>query len=69
MVDAQHDPIEALRGHHRRLLDERARLDRLAATVDITIRHLEEGTDMSAENLFESMTPERAEYLGGLPKK
>lgn len=69
VVDAQHDPIEALRGHHRRLLDERGRLDRLAATVDITIRHLEEGTDMPAENLFESMTPERAEYLGGLPKK
>ncbi|OUS97348.1 MerR family transcriptional regulator [Rhodococcus sp. NCIMB 12038] len=69
VVDAQHDPVDALRGHHRRLLDERTRLDRLAATVDITIRNLEEGTDMPAETMFESMTPERAEYLGGLPKK
>jgi DNA-binding transcriptional MerR regulator/ADP-ribose pyrophosphatase YjhB (NUDIX family) len=69
VVDAEHDPIEALRGHHRRLLDERGRLERLAATVSITIRHLQEGTDMPAENLFEAMTPERAQYLGGLPKK
>jgi MerR family transcriptional regulator, thiopeptide resistance regulator len=53
VVDAQHDPIEALRRHHRRLLEERGRLDRLAATVAATIRHLEEGIDMPAENLFE----------------
>lgn len=53
VVDAQHDPIEALRRHHRRLLDEQGRLDRLAATVAATIKHLEEGTDMPAENLFE----------------
>ncbi|MBP1159971.1 DNA-binding transcriptional MerR regulator/ADP-ribose pyrophosphatase YjhB (NUDIX family) [Rhodococcus sp. PvR099] len=69
VVDAEHDPIEALRRHHRRLLDQRGRLDRLAATVAITVRDLEEGTDMPAENLFDAMTPERAEYLGGLPKK
>lgn len=53
VVDAQHDPIVALRRHHRRLLDERGRLDRLAATVAATIKHLEEGTDMPAENMFE----------------
>lgn len=53
VVDAQDDPIEALRRHHRRLIDERGRLDRLAATVAATIKHLEEGTDMPAENLFE----------------
>jgi DNA-binding transcriptional MerR regulator/ADP-ribose pyrophosphatase YjhB (NUDIX family) len=69
VVDAEHDPIEALRRHHRRLLDEHERLRRLAGTVATTIEHLEEGTDMPAENLFGSMTPERAEYLAGLPKK
>jgi DNA-binding transcriptional MerR regulator len=65
VVDAQHDPIEALRHHHRRLLDERGRLDRLAATVAATIEHLEEGTDMPAEHMFEGfeMSPE---YLADL---
>lgn len=60
VVDAQHDPIEALRQHHRRLLDERGRLDRLAITVAATIKHLEEGTDMPAEHMFEGfeMSPE-----------
>jgi DNA-binding transcriptional MerR regulator/ADP-ribose pyrophosphatase YjhB (NUDIX family) len=69
VVDAEHDPIDTLRRHHRRLLDEWERLHRLAATVAATVKHLEEGTDMPAENLFEAMTPERAEYLAGLPKK
>jgi DNA-binding transcriptional MerR regulator len=65
VVDAQHDPIEALRQHHRRLLDERGRLDRLATTVAATIKHLEEGTDMPAEHMFEGfeMSPE---YLDDL---
>ncbi|ROZ88002.1 MerR family transcriptional regulator [Gordonia sp. OPL2] len=53
VVDAQNDPIEALRRHHRRLLDERGRLDRLVATVAATITHLEEGTDMAEDELFE----------------
>jgi len=52
VVDSERDPVEALRGHHRRLLDERSRLDRLAETVAATIEHLEKGTDMPAENLF-----------------
>jgi ADP-ribose pyrophosphatase YjhB (NUDIX family)/DNA-binding transcriptional MerR regulator len=69
VVDAEHNPIEALRQHHRRLLDEWERLHRLAGTVAATIKHLKEGTDMPAENLFKAMTPERAEYLAGLPKK
>jgi DNA-binding transcriptional MerR regulator/ADP-ribose pyrophosphatase YjhB (NUDIX family) len=69
VVDTERDPIEALRGHHRRLLDEQARLLRLAGTVAATIEHLEAGTHMPAENLFEAMTPERARYLAGLPKK
>lgn len=69
VVDAEHDPVEALRHHHRRLLDEWERLRRLAGTVAATIDHLEEGIDMPAEDLFEAMTSERAEYLAGLPKK
>jgi MerR family transcriptional regulator, thiopeptide resistance regulator len=52
VIDAEHDRIEALRRHHRRMTAERDRLDRLAATVAITIEHLEKGTDMPAENLF-----------------
>jgi DNA-binding transcriptional MerR regulator len=53
VVDAEHDPIEALRGHHRRPLEGRGRLDRLAETVAATIKHLEEGSDMPAENLYQ----------------
>ncbi len=63
VVDAERDPIEALRRHHRRLLEERGRLDRLASTVAATIKHLEEGTDMPAENLFKGFefTPQYIE--------
>ena len=65
LVDAQQDPIDALRQHHRRLLDERARLDRLVTTVAATIKHLEEGTDMPAEHMFEGfeMSPEYLDEL------
>jgi len=52
VIDAERDPVEALRRHHRRLTAERDRLDRLTTTVGITIEHLEKGTDMPAENLF-----------------
>lgn len=69
VVDAERDPIEALRRHHRRLLDERGRLERLTGTVAATIEHLEDGSDMPAEDLFDAMTPDRAAYLAGLPKK
>lgn len=69
VVDDQRDPAETLRAHHRRLLDERERLDRLAHTVTVTINSLEQGDDMPAESLFTAMTPERAAYLTGLPKK
>jgi MerR family transcriptional regulator, thiopeptide resistance regulator len=62
VVDAERDPIEALRRHHDRLLEERGRLDRLASTVAATIKHLEEGTDMPAENLFKGFEFTR-EYI------
>jgi len=59
ILDAQTDRIEALREHHRRLLAERDRLARLAATVERTIGDLErEKTGATVkidhpENLFE----------------
>ncbi|MEV4683659.1 MerR family transcriptional regulator [Streptomyces kurssanovii] len=61
----QVDEVEALRGHHRRLLAERDRLDALAGTVSRTIAELEQsrkdGRHMTAinrpENLFEGVRP------------
>ncbi|MFF9077522.1 MerR family transcriptional regulator [Streptomyces sp. NPDC014872] len=63
------DEVEALRGHHRRLLAERDRLDALAATVSRTIAELEEsrkdGRSMTTinrpENLFEGVRPSQYE--------
>ncbi|MGW0531129.1 MerR family transcriptional regulator [Streptomyces sp. NPDC003032] len=63
ILAAQVDELEALRGHYRRLLAERARLDALAGTVARTITELErsrkDGTDMISisrpENLFEGI--------------
>ncbi|MEU2232893.1 MerR family transcriptional regulator [Streptomyces vietnamensis] len=65
----QIDEVEALRGHHRRLLAERDRLDALAGTVSRTIGALEQsrkdGTSMTAinrpENLFEGIEPAQYE--------
>ncbi|MEU1372322.1 MerR family transcriptional regulator [Streptomyces triculaminicus] len=58
----QVDEVEALRGHHRRLLAERDRLDALATTVSRTITELEQsrkdGQPMTInrpENLFEGV--------------
>jgi MerR family transcriptional regulator, thiopeptide resistance regulator len=53
VVNGAHDPVEALRVHHERLVAEGRRLDRLTATVAATIAHLEKGTDMAAEELFD----------------
>ncbi|MFB1047565.1 MerR family transcriptional regulator [Streptomyces chrestomyceticus] len=64
ILAVQVDELEALRGHHRRLLTERDRLDALAGTVARTITELErsrkDGTDMITiisrpENLFEGI--------------
>ncbi|WP_445283540.1 MerR family transcriptional regulator [Streptomyces sp. DSM 118148] len=64
----QVDEVEALRGHHRRLLAERDRLDALAGTVSRTIAELEQsrkdGRPMTInrpENLFEGVTPAQYE--------
>jgi DNA-binding transcriptional MerR regulator len=53
VVDGVRDRIGVLRAHQQRLLAERGRLDRLARTVAATIAHLERGTAMPAEELFE----------------
>ncbi|MFJ7062366.1 MerR family transcriptional regulator [Streptomyces griseobrunneus] len=63
------DEVEALRGHHRRLVAERDRLDALAGTVSRTIAELEQsrkdGREMTAvnrpENLFEGVQPSQYE--------
>ncbi|MFE7579626.1 MerR family transcriptional regulator [Streptomyces sp. NPDC057521] len=62
----QVDAVEALRGHHRRLLAERDRLDTLATTVSRTIAELEQSRKDDApmtinrpENLFEGVQPEQ----------
>lgn len=68
----QVDTVDALRGHHRRLLAERDRLDALATTVSRTIAELEQsrrdGRPMTAinrpENLFEGIQP--SQYEGNL---
>lgn len=59
-IDGEHHQIEALRSHHRRLLAEHRRLDRLVRTVAATITRLERGDTMPAEELFDgfSFTPE-----------
>ncbi|WP_030691791.1 MerR family transcriptional regulator [Streptomyces globisporus] len=69
ILSEQVDEVEALRGHHRRLLAERDRLDALADTVSRTIVELEQsrkdGTSMTAinrpENLFEGVRPSQYE--------
>ena len=43
---------EVLREHHARLLAERDRFDRLAATVAATVQSLEGGRVMTAKNLY-----------------
>ncbi len=72
----QVDEVAALRGHHRRLLAERDRIDALARTVSRTIAELEQsrkdGTPMTTvnrpENLFEGVRPAQYEAtLGTFP--
>ncbi|WP_405844690.1 MerR family transcriptional regulator [Streptomyces platensis] len=69
VLAAQIDELAALRGHHRRLLAERDRLDALAGTVSRTITELEQsrkdGSPMTGinrpENLFEGIQPAQYE--------
>jgi DNA-binding transcriptional MerR regulator len=59
VVDGERDQLEALRAHHARLLAEGARLRQLTHTVALTIAHLEEGTEMSADEMFEGFRFDR----------
>ncbi|MGW1207256.1 MerR family transcriptional regulator [Streptomyces cyaneofuscatus] len=77
ILAAQVDEVEALRGHHRRLVAERDRLDALATTVFRTIAELEQsrkdGREMTAinrpENLFEGVQPSQyEESLSAFPR-
>lgn len=47
------DRVSALKAHRESLIKKRARLDRLVETVEKTIKSVEEGTHMSAKEMFE----------------
>ncbi|MEU2237965.1 MerR family transcriptional regulator [Streptomyces sp. NPDC018338] len=76
ILSEQVDEVEALRGHHRRLLAERDRLDALAGTVSRTIADLEQSrkdgnpvTINRPENLFEGVQPSQyAENMRDFPE-
>lgn len=64
ILDQQEDPIQALQGHHQRLLQEQDRLGRVAATVARTIDELNSTKGLQGmtkinrpENLFEGFDP------------
>ena len=68
VLDDQVDQVAVLRQHHRRLLMERDRLERLVRTVGRTIAELQEskgdrgmGKINRVENLFEGFEPSPAE--------
>lgn len=52
VLDGEADEVEALRRHHRALLAERDRFDRLAATVALTLQRLRDGEEVTAEAVF-----------------
>lgn len=76
ILSEQVDEVDALRVHHRRLLEERDRLDALAGTVSRTIAELEQsrkdGNPMTInrpENLFEGVQPSQyAENMRDFPE-
>jgi DNA-binding transcriptional MerR regulator len=53
VVNGVRDQVDALRAHEERLLAEGARLHRLAQTVAETIAHLEEGTTVPPDQMFQ----------------
>ncbi|MFI5840242.1 MerR family transcriptional regulator [Catenuloplanes sp. NPDC051500] len=59
IVSGEADRIGRLRRHHRWLIEERDRFDRLADTVRATISQLEGGEEMSTEQLFEGFDADR----------
>lgn len=61
VLDGRQDQVDALRAHHRRLLEERERYDRLARTVALTLEKLRRGEDFTAESLFDGFVTEGRE--------
>jgi MerR family transcriptional regulator, thiopeptide resistance regulator len=59
IVNEGGDRVEQLRHHHRWLVEERDRYDRLAHTVAATIAELEGGETVKTEELFENFDAER----------
>jgi MerR family transcriptional regulator, thiopeptide resistance regulator len=59
IVNEDADRIERLRSHHRWLIEERDRYDRLARTVAATIEEMEGGEAVRTEELFENFDAER----------
>lgn len=59
VVAGEADRVDQLRRHHRWLIEERDRFDRLADTVAATIAQEEGGTEMSTEQLFEGFDADR----------
>lgn len=53
VADPGFDELDALREHYRLLVQQRARLDKLIATLAKTIRHREEGAPMRDEEKFQ----------------
>lgn len=51
------EPVDALKRHAAEIDTERSRLDRLAATVEATIRQLEGGQPMAPETWFGGLDP------------
>ncbi|HEU5126599.1 MAG TPA: TipAS antibiotic-recognition domain-containing protein [Glycomyces sp.] len=59
ILDGGLEAVAALRRHAEQLAGERERLDRLAATVEDTIRQLEGGRPMAPETWFEGLEAHR----------
>ena len=53
LLDGETDPVAALREHAVRLEQERGRLDRQLAAVSATIRSLEEGEELVADEVLD----------------
>ena len=60
VLDGERDQVEALRQHEQWLRRERTRLAQLADTVSRTIRQLQGGDQMSAQELFEGFADRSA---------
>jgi DNA-binding transcriptional MerR regulator len=57
ILEGDLDTVDALRRHAAEIDTERTRLDRLAATVEATIRQLEGGQPMAPETWFGGLDP------------